>query len=85
MDENKRQQLVVIDYAIFPVCGICKHGVFKKDNDFGECTAYQYVHQKHTGAERDLSVYRYGTCSSPKLRTGVRSFIHGYAEFLEDT
>lgn len=62
MDENKRQQLLAIGYAIQGTCGICKHGQFQPNTAFGTCAIHAYQHLKHTGDKRQLSVYAHGRC-----------------------
>jgi hypothetical protein len=63
MDANKLQKLNDIDYTMLPCCGICQFADLSHDG-WGTCTKHTYKHKKHTGAERQLSITRYGSCAS---------------------
>lgn len=82
MDENKRKKLHEIGYRMNRACGLCKHGCFKPNNDFGECELFRYDHLKHTGESRKLSINRLGSCPKFELDHRKFSFIHGFMEFL---
>lgn len=63
MDANKLKVLQEIGYKIQPTCGSCEAGVFADPkSEFGSCVLYTYDHQKHSGADRQLSINRYGCC-----------------------
>jgi hypothetical protein len=80
MDENKLKKLVHVGYEIRKCCGLCKHGQFKHD-DWGTCKLHDYEHLKHTQSKRQLSIYRYGTCSNVKYKE--REALGAWAEFWE--
>lgn len=84
MDENKRQQLIAIEYRINPCCAICLHGKFKPNNDFGQCEFPRntYQHLKHSGEKHNLSINRLGFCHSFQLDESKKGFFHGFAEFI---
>lgn len=63
MDQNKLAKLDEIDYRIPALCALCAHGRFVGTDDWGVCTKFTYVHQKHTGEPRELSITRFGSCS----------------------
>ena len=82
MDDNKRLKLVEIGYSVNKCCGVCHHGVFKVNNDFGDCLEHDYTHLKHTGGAKLLSVFRYGGCSKFKMRESALFFMHAFKEFV---
>ena len=71
MDENKLIKLKDIDYTIKKVCALCGHSLFTPHNLFGICTAYNYSHQKHTGPDHQLSIYKFGHCNNFKRNYDV--------------
>ena len=81
MDENKRLKLVEIKYEVQRCCGMCVHGDFD-GNDFGVCFKHSYQHLKHTGDNRDLSVFKYGSCPDFKMTGQAKTYMHAYTEFL---
>lgn len=83
MDQNKIDKLKAIGYVVNPSCGTCKNFTQKSDYDFGECEIHEYVHLKHSGGKRKLSVVQYGLCNS--YEPGEVDFLHGFKEFLTDT
>ena len=66
MDANKLMKLQDIGYTIHRCCGLCQHGVFAGKADFGTCALLTYDHLKHTEANRQLSINRYGVCQIPQ-------------------
>ena len=64
MDENKRIKLNEVGYQILKVCSRCKHADIKHNSDWGTCKNHMYKHKKHTVSERQLSINRYGTCTT---------------------
>lgn len=86
MDENKRQELHRIGYAIRPACWLCKHASFPtKGSVWGTCGANAYEHKKHSETKRELSIHMGGSC--PKFAMDPNSLppIHGFAEFVDVT
>lgn len=81
MDNNKLQKLKDIGYEIKPSCGTCKHFQQYEDAHFGECDAQDYVHLKHSGGKRKLSVVMYGSCS--KYEPMNLDFLHGFKELVK--
>jgi hypothetical protein len=81
MDANKTAKLEEIRYTIKPSCGTCLHFKQFDDMHFGECAIIEYVHLKHTGGRRKLSVVQYGSCN--KYERGEVGFLHGFTEFLK--
>lgn len=82
MDANKAQVLRDIGYEIGPSCGTCKHSDIGFDEDFGTCDIHEYVHLKHSGTPRKLSVYQYGRCPKFERADFVEQRIHGFKEFV---
>lgn len=62
MDKNKLKVLRELPYTIHLCCGICKYGQFPQNN-WGTCSKLTYEHEKHTNSVRQLSIFKYGTCS----------------------
>lgn len=83
MDNNKKTKLDEIGYKVAPSCGTCKNFRQRVDEDFGECVKYDYVHLKHSGGKRSLSVVRYGVCDG--YEEGPVGFLHGFVSFLTRT
>ena len=81
MDAGKRRTLIEISYEI-RACGVCAHAAIDRAQDWGECTLHTYVHQKHTGGERPLSIHRCGVCPDFQVSDTAVAEIHGFAEFL---
>lgn len=84
MDANKLKKLQEIGYKVHPCCGLCKHGKFRPNNDFGDCTIQGYKHLKHTAESKPLSVVRLGGCPSFEPDSARMAFIHGFAELMEE-
>lgn len=83
MDENKRQELLHIGYKIENVCGLCEHFTVTKGSSFGTCNIHTYVHLKHTGPPRQLSVYEYGGCPKFEAVRDVDTYLNHYIEFMK--
>lgn len=64
MDTNKQAKLLEERYRITRCCGLCKHGNFKENQDWGTCNVLQYAHLKHSEVARDLSIHKYGRCAA---------------------
>ena len=80
MDENKLKKLKEIDYTIQPCCAFCRYGQFTPSGNFGTCARFKYDHLKHTGADRQLSINRYGSCplhltDEDKIHSILQSFL----------
>lgn len=80
MDANKRQVLIDIGYKILPVCGLCKHSTFLKEN-WGACNIQTYDHLKHSDAKRQLSIHRFGTCPKFEIDEIKKSELVKFDEF----
>lgn len=83
MDENKLDKLKQIQYEILPTCHNCKHFKQLSDKFFGECCAYKYQHKKHTGAERQLSVYLGGHCPTHQWANEDMMMLHSFKQFIK--
>ncbi len=81
MDQNKSDKLKEIGYEVKPSCGTCKHFQQYDDEHFGECNVNTYVHLKHSGGKRKLSVVQFGSCG--KYEQGDVYFLHGFKEFVK--
>jgi hypothetical protein len=62
MDHNKHIKLQEIGYTIKQACDICVHSAFNGTSSFGECRLHRYEHEKHTDADRRLSIFKNGHC-----------------------
>lgn len=82
MDENKREVLKQIGYEIRPTCSTCKYSKINTYG-FGECQKHQYVHKKHTGPARQLSIYESGWCPSYEASADLEETLHGFNEFVK--
>jgi hypothetical protein len=49
---------------------------------FGECNVNTYVHLKHSGGKRKLSVVQYGTCDQWAEARDLE-YLHGFRELLK--
>lgn len=87
MDDNKLNKLRKVKYNIKKCCGICFHGKFKDNSNWGTCGTHTYDHKKHGGGEkgkrRDLSINRYGCCDDFDLQDMVMYELDHYKEFYE--
>lgn len=82
MDQNKLDKLKEIGYEIKPTCGTCIHFKQFSDADFGDCQKHEYVHLKHSGGRRKLSVVRDGSCNEYE-RSDSLLWLHGFQELLK--
>jgi len=82
MDENKRGVLVGIGYSIQPACGLCTHYSGNSGQVWATCNAQTYEHLKHTGPDRQLSVFAYGSCPSFEVSPGLVDQLGGFKEFV---
>lgn len=80
MDQNKLQKLKDIGYKIPKTCGTCKYFQMHVDEHFGECDKHSYVHLKHSGGKRKLSVVMHGSCNEHEVDD--LSYLHGFKEFV---
>ena len=60
-DESKFQKLREIGYRIPNLCATCKFARFS-GKFWGLCLKNKYLHEKHTGPERPVSIVKLGTC-----------------------
>jgi len=82
MDANKLAELKQLAYTIPQTCGLCRHGQFPND-DWGTCEIHTYAHQKHTAAQRHLSIYKGGTCAKFEANYDTVLALGAFAEFIE--
>jgi hypothetical protein len=81
MDATKLEVLKGI-YSVQKVCGLCEHGSFPHDN-WGTCSSHAYQHLKHTGAARQLSVVKFGSCPAFKADETKVVALGAYREFFK--
>lgn len=81
MDSNKLEQLQQIKYTIQPVCYLCEYSNFL-GSDWGTCSIYTYLHQKHDVMKRDLSINKSGSCGRFKLDNGKAEKLESYKDFI---
>lgn len=81
MDANKLEVLRELPYSVHKVCGLCRYGVFP-NNDWGTCSRTEYSHKKHTGPARQLSIVRFGGCSSFEADPVKKDSLGAYQEFI---
>lgn len=85
MDDNKLEKYKEIDYTISKVCGDCIHGRFSTHAIWGTCSKYAYEHLKHTTADRQLSIHKYGTCPSAEILPTFVDTLGKYSILIENT
>lgn len=83
MDKNKLKVLREVEYTIPKLCNLCEHGVFPNPSFFGACGLRVYTHLKHTGADRQLSIYRFGTCPKWKPNEELIENLGPWGEFVD--
>jgi hypothetical protein len=83
MDENKKEKLKEIGYKIAHTCGLCKYGMFKPKNAFGDCLKFSYKHLKHVEPSKNLSVNIYGSCKEFQLSEEENVKLMSYIEFFD--
>jgi hypothetical protein len=86
MDSNKLQVLRDIDYTINKCCGNCQHSSFKGGSLFGLCLVKEneYVHLKHTGEKRKLSINYFGECDKHNFQKRFEDSLEGFKEFVRE-
>lgn len=83
VDHNKRYKLYEVGYVVRDTCGRCRHGNFPSSADvWGTCKQQTYQHQKHTDAQRHLSIHQSGWCRSFE-RSEIEN-LGGFTELRED-
>jgi hypothetical protein len=84
MDKNKLKVLRETGYIIPGTCGMCEHGQFPiQGAAFGTCALKTYQHEKHTGAPRQLSVFKAGRCDDFKIKPETEKVLGAWGEFLD--
>lgn len=83
MDKNKLKVLQEINYAIPVTCGICLHGRFDGQSNFGVCAKFTYDHLKHTTSKRNLSIFISGGCPKAEIRPEVQGVLETWKEFIK--
>ncbi len=78
MDANKLERLRQRQYLIGPACGLCVHARIERGKDWGTCKSSAYLHEKHTGEPREMSIHRVGSCvtfeASPEAIAEIEHF-----------
>jgi len=82
-DAAKFEKLRMIKYRIHLTCGICEHGHFRDGAPFGECRKHKYVHGKHTGQPRGVSVHRSGACDDVSAKLTDVLVLGAHKEFVQ--
>lgn len=83
MDENKLQKLHEVGYIVKRTCGNCKFHMWFNSEPWSTCIVHTYEHQKHTDAERQLSINRSGYCDKHEWSDNADFRLGGYVEFKE--
>lgn len=83
MDKNKLKVLQDIEYQVKRTCGTCINASIKPATDWGTCKIWTYEHLKHTEERSQLSINRYGQCSSHEAPFSMSVHLGGFIEFLE--
>jgi hypothetical protein len=81
VDAAKAKKLKDIKYTIAPCCGTCRWYGTGVDARWGDCTRHEYVHEKHTGPARPLSVTAYGSCADHVA--GEDQWLHGFRAYIK--
>lgn len=82
MDENKRAKLKDIQYTIRGSCGLCTHYIRGVDPNWGECDLYHYLHLKHSGGMRHVSVCSSGNCPAFEISEAAKKSLEKFWEFF---
>lgn len=84
MDANKLKKLREVGYEVQGCCYLCEHSSFNdKITDWGVCTKNEYIHLKHIGPARFMSVTRYGRCKDFQTASGIAAGLAAYMEFYK--
>ena len=84
MDGNKLKVLRDLDYKINKCCGNCLHSSFKGGSLFGVCKVNDYIHLKHTGEKRQMSINYFGECHKYNISEKFERQLEGFKEFLSE-
>lgn len=86
MDPNKLKVLRSLDYKINKCCGNCQHSQFKGGSLFGVCLVKdnEYLHEKHTGEKRKLSINYFGECAKHNFQQRYEDGLEGFKEFVPE-
>ena len=82
-DEAKFAKLREIKYRIHLTCDMCEHSRFTRGAAFGECLRHRYVHGKHTGGKRGVSVHRSGVCDDVSMTLTEALMLGAHKEFVQ--
>jgi len=83
MDANKLEVLRDLPFIVHRVCGLCRHGSFAPNTNWGTCGRTQYEHKKHTGPARQLSIVLFGSCARFEADQQKKEQLGAYQEFLK--
>ena len=62
----------------------CVHGRFENPYEvFGTCRRFSYQHLKHSEKQRELSVFKAGSCAGHEPNPGTEAALHGFKEFVK--
>jgi hypothetical protein len=82
-DINKFEALRDAGYKIPVTCGLCNHGNFPSAISlWGTCQIIKCNHLKHTGAAREASIVRCGTCKDASLDYNLVRQFGDHEEFV---
>ena len=82
-DKAKFKKLQEIGYAINPCCALCLHGTFN-EGLWGTCDKHKYIHGKHTGRARGVSILLTGGCGSFEPDPESLALLGAHREFFSD-
>lgn len=84
MDDNKLKLLKQVEYEVCRCCYFCAHSEpFRQGTDWSTCRRYKYQHLKHTGDLRQMSIVKFGVCSSFEPKDGARLELGAFAQFMK--
>ena len=63
-DAAKFDRLQKVGFRIQECCRFCQSGCFSNGNVWGTCSEHSYIHGKHTGPPRQVSIHIIGWCPS---------------------
>lgn len=70
MDANKLIKLREVGYVVRKTCGNCVFSKLNPSTGWGTCALHAYEHQKHSEAQRQMSIVASGRCTSWENRGG---------------
>ena len=85
MDQNKNEALARAGYRIPPSCGLCVHARLASGSAWGTCKVIPYEHLKHSGPQREASIWRGGVCDAFSAAADLVRQLGAFAPMFGET